>query len=122
MSEDIEAPPVLHCPRISEIRDAVCRRYGLTEMEMLSAQRARYVSRPRQIAMYLARKMTVRSLPEIGRHFGNRDHTTVMHASRNVEKLCEDDLEIAADVALLRFAIAVSARARERNEAEALAA
>ena len=65
-------------------------------------RRARAVARPRQIAMYLAKTLTSKSLPEIGRRFGGRDHTTVMHAVKRVESLAETDSQIAEDVELLR--------------------
>ena len=65
---------------------------------MSSARRLRAVARPRQIAMYLAKKMTACSLPEIGRQFGGRDHTTVMHAVRKVEDLLQNDAMTAEDV------------------------
>ena len=63
---------------------------------------ARAVARPRQVAMYLAKALTSRSLPEIGRKFGGRDHTTVMHAVRKIEELKISDLSIAEDVELLK--------------------
>jgi chromosomal replication initiator protein len=69
---------------------------------MHSARRARAVARPRQVAMYLAKQLTSRSLPEIGRKFGGRDHTTVMHAVKKVEQLSKSDAEFAEDVELLR--------------------
>ena len=61
---------------------------------MLSQRRSRPLARPRQLAMYLAKKMTTRSLPEIGRRFANRDHTTVIHAVKTITKLSEKDEEI----------------------------
>jgi len=69
---------------------------------MHSARRSRAVARPRQVAMYLAKQLTPRSLPEIGRKFGGRDHTTVMHAVRKVEELRTADSSFAEDVELLR--------------------
>src|SRR5207249_11514021 len=63
---------------------------------------ARAVARPRQVAMYLAKQLTTRSLPEIGRKFGGRDHTTVMHAVRKIEELTRTDPSLAEDVELLR--------------------
>jgi chromosomal replication initiator protein len=69
---------------------------------MLSARRARSVARPRQIAMYLSKQLTTRSLPEIGRKFGGRDHTTVIHAVRKIEQLREEDAALDEDVDLLR--------------------
>lgn len=86
---------------IAEIQRKVSEHYCIRQSEMVSARRARDVARPRQIAMYLAKQMTPRSLPEIGRHFGGRDHTTVIHAIRQVDKLRKADAEFDADVRLL---------------------
>ncbi|WP_156255399.1 chromosomal replication initiator protein DnaA [Sandarakinorhabdus oryzae] len=86
---------------IDEIQRKVADYYGLKVADLLSERRAREVARPRQIAMYLAKKMTPRSLPEIGRRFGKRDHTTVMHAVKKVEQLRGEDREIDSDVATL---------------------
>jgi chromosomal replication initiator protein len=72
---------------IDEIQTKVSDHYRIRKAEMTSARRAREVARPRQVAMYLAKQMTQRSLPEIGRRFGGRDHTTVIHAVRQIEKL-----------------------------------
>jgi chromosomal replication initiator protein len=69
---------------------------------MSSARRARAVARPRQVAMFLAKQLTSRSLPEIGKKFGNRDHTTVMHAITRVQELMERDADFAENVELLR--------------------
>jgi len=70
--------------------------------DMHSARRARAVARPRQVAMYLAKQLTPRSLPEIGRKFGGRDHTTVIHAVRKIEELSAYDPTFREDVELLR--------------------
>ena len=70
--------------------------------EMSSERRARAVARPRQVAMFLSKQLTTRSLPEIGRKFGGRDHTTVMHACRKIEQLRQSDAAISEDVELLR--------------------
>ena len=86
---------------IDEIQRKVCEHYRIRQAEMGSARRAREVARPRQIAMYLAKQLTQRSLPEIGRRFGGRDHTTVIHAVRTIEALRVKDAEIDADVRLL---------------------
>ena len=69
---------------------------------MFSARRARSIARPRQIAMYLAKNLTTSSYPEIGRKFGGRDHTTIMHAVKKVEELLIHDSEMSDDVELLR--------------------
>jgi chromosomal replication initiator protein len=70
--------------------------------DMTSARRSRAVARPRQVAMYLAKQMTPRSLPEIGKKFGGRDHTTVMHAVRQIERLSSEDRGIAEDLESLK--------------------
>ena len=72
---------------IEEIQKKVAEHYNIRLTDMSSARRARNVARPRQVAMYLAKQLTSRSLPEIGRKFGNRDHTTVMHAVSRVSEL-----------------------------------
>jgi chromosomal replication initiator protein len=87
---------------IEEIQKKVAEHYSIRLTDMSSARRARAVARPRQVAMYLAKQLTSRSLPEIGRKFGNRDHTTVMHAVSRVSELMERDGTFAEDVELLR--------------------
>ena len=86
---------------IDEIQRKVCDHFRIRQSEMGSARRAREVARPRQIAMYLAKQLTQRSLPEIGRRFGGRDHTTVIHAVKTIEALRARDAELDADVRLL---------------------
>ncbi len=87
---------------IDEIQRKVAAHYNVKFAEMSSARRARAVARPRQVAMYLAKQLTSRSLPEIGRKFGGRDHTTVMHAVKKIEELKSIDATFADDVELLR--------------------
>jgi len=87
---------------IEEIQKKVAEHFNIKLAEMSSARRSRLVARPRQVAMYLAKQLTSRSLPEIGRKFGGRDHTTVMHAVKKVEEIRESDLNFAEDVELLR--------------------
>ena len=87
---------------IEEIQRKVAEHYKIRLTDMSSARRARAVARPRQVAMYLAKQLTSRSLPEIGRRFGNRDHTTVMHAVTRVTELMSVDTGFAEDVELLR--------------------
>ena len=87
---------------IEEIQKQVASHFNVRISDMHSARRARSVARPRQVAMYLAKQLTSRSLPEIGRKFGGRDHTTVMHAVRKVEELREHDTTFNEDVELLR--------------------
>jgi chromosomal replication initiator protein len=87
---------------IEDIQKRVAEHYNIRLTDMSSARRARSVARPRQVAMYLAKHLTQRSLPEIGRRFGNRDHTTVMHAVSRVAELMAEDAAFAEDVSLLR--------------------
>jgi len=87
---------------IDEIQKRVAEHLSIRLSDMSSARRARAVARPRQVAMYLAKQLTQRSLPEIGRRFGNRDHTTVMHAVSRVGELMTLDAGFADDVELLR--------------------
>ncbi len=86
---------------IDEIQRRVSDHYKIRQAEMVSARRAREVARPRQVAMYLAKQLTPRSLPEIGRKFGGRDHTTVIHAVRQIERLRGCDTDIDTDVRTL---------------------
>lgn len=86
---------------IDEIQKKVAEHFNISVKEMQSSRRARTVARPRQIAMYLAKQLTSRSLPEIGRKF-DRDHTTVMHAVRKVEELILEDASLAENVDALR--------------------
>ena len=86
---------------IEDIQRKTAEYYELDVRDFHSPQRARRVARPRQVAMYLARKLTTRSLPEIGRRFGGRDHTTVLHACRRVEALCEEDSTFKKQVEFL---------------------
>jgi len=88
---------------IDEIQKACAAHFKIDLSEMKSKRRARAVARPRQVAMYISKKMTPRSLPEIGRTFGGRDHSTVIHAVRTIEKLRESHPDMDADVrALMR--------------------
>lgn len=86
---------------IDDIQRAVSTYFDLKPLEMVSARRARAVARPRQIAMYLAKRLTTRSLPEIGRKFGGRDHSTVIHAVRRIEELRDSDHDVDSAVRLL---------------------
>ena len=86
---------------IDEIQKRVAEHYKIKISDMQSARRARAVARPRQVAMYLAKQLTPRSLPEIGRRFGDRDHTTVIHAVRKIEELSACDTAFKDDVELL---------------------
>ncbi len=87
---------------IDEIQRKVAEHYNLRIADLLSPRRARAVARPRQVAMFLSKNLTSKSLPEIGRKFGGRDHTTVIHAVKRVEEMRQTDSQIADDVELLR--------------------
>ncbi|MEO0913460.1 MAG: chromosomal replication initiator protein DnaA, partial [Pseudomonadota bacterium] len=87
---------------IDEIIRKVAEHYNVRMADLLGPRRARSVSRPRQVAMFLSKSLTTKSLPEIGRRFGGRDHTTVIHAVRKVEELRTIDAQISDDVELLR--------------------
>ena len=86
---------------IDEIQTQVAEHYRIRKAEMTSARRAREVARPRQVAMYLSKQLTPKSLPDIGRRFGGRDHTTVIHAVKQIERLRAADSELDADIRLL---------------------
>ncbi len=87
---------------IQEIQKKVAEHYNIRITEMSSARRSRNIARPRQVAMFLAKQLTSKSLPDIGRHFGDRDHTTVMHAVSRITELSAKDPSFAEDVELLR--------------------
>ena len=86
---------------VDEIQTQVAEHYRIRKAEMTSARRAREVARPRQVAMYLSKQLTPKSLPDIGRRFGGRDHTTVIHAVKQIERLRASDAELDADIRLL---------------------
>lgn len=88
--------------RIEDIQRIVARHYNVSKTELLSNRRTRTIVKPRQVAMYLAKIMTPRSLPEIGRRFGGRDHTTVLHAVRKIEGLSGEDRQLAQEIELLK--------------------
>jgi len=87
---------------IDEIQKRVAEHYNVRLADMHSARRSREVARPRQIAMYLCKQLTPRSLPEIGKKFGGRDHTTVIHAIRKIDELCIADKTLAEDLNILK--------------------
>jgi len=88
--------------RIEDIQRIVARHFNVSKADLLSSRRTRTIVRPRQIAMYLAKVLTPRSLPEIGRRFGGRDHTTVLHAVRKIEELIEGDKSLADEIEMLK--------------------
>jgi len=88
--------------KIEDIQRVVARQYNVSRADLLSSRRTANVVRPRQVAMYLAKTLTLRSLPEIGRRFGGRDHTTVLHAVRKIENLVNTDTALAEEIELLK--------------------
>lgn len=86
---------------IEDIQKKVSAHFNIKVSDMHSARRSVAIARPRQVAMYLAKKLTTKSLPEIGRKFGGKDHTTVMHAVKRIDEICKADQEFADDVELL---------------------
>ena len=87
---------------IGEIQRKVAEHFNIKATEMTSKRRARAIARPRQVAMFLASQLTQRSLPEIGKQFGGRDHTTVLYAVRKIEELSAVDGSLAEDIEVLR--------------------
>ena len=87
---------------MDEIMKKICHYYNVRMSDLLSPRRSRNIARPRQMAMYLSKNMTSRSYPEIGKQFGNRDHTTVMHAVKKIEELKSQDSQVSDDAELLR--------------------
>ena len=87
--------------KIDDILKVVGRHYNVPKADLLSPRRARSIVRPRQIGMYLAKTLTTRSLPEIGRRFGGRDHSTVLHAVRKIEELMQADEKLSREVTML---------------------
>lgn len=96
--EPAAPPPIL----IRDIKKSVCRFYDVALIDLMSERRTHNIVRPRQIAMYLTKTLTTRSLPYIGSQFGGKDHTTVLHAVRKITQLMESDNKMAADVAALK--------------------
>lgn len=109
--------PVDREPPIARIQRIVAAHYGIPPMEMVSARRSLRVARPRQVAMYLAKRTTPKSLPEIGRRFGNRDHTTVIHAIQKVESLIPVDRSIRDSVAELLSSLSVPPQSIHSSDA-----
>ena len=86
---------------VDEIQKVVSEHFGLKQADLISPGRARALARPRQAAMWLAKQLTTRSLPDIGRRFGGRDHTTVLHAVRRIDELRAGDPQLARDLEVL---------------------
>ena len=87
---------------IDNIQTLVCKYFKISKNEMLSSRRSRYLVRPRQVAIYLSKTLTTKSLPEIGREFSNRDHTTVIHSVKTIEKLKSNNNEISNGISYLK--------------------
>ena len=87
---------------IDSIQTIVCKFFKISKNEMLSPRRSRYLVRPRQTAIYLAKTLTSKSLPEIGRAFSNRDHTTVIHSVKTIDKLRKEDNELNINIGVLK--------------------
>ncbi|MDC0031268.1 chromosomal replication initiator protein DnaA [Candidatus Pelagibacter sp.] len=87
---------------IDLIQSIVCKFFKISKNEMLSSRRSRYLVRPRQTAIYLTKILTSKSLPEIGREFSNRDHTTIIHSVKTIEKLKKDDVELSNNIETLK--------------------
>ena len=94
-------------PSIDSIKRAVCRYFhGVSKLDLESSRRTAGVVRPRQVAMWLCKDITKRSLPEIALQFGNRDHTTVLHAIRKIDCLREGDPQLQADLDAIKASLA----------------
>ncbi|VTZ28215.1 chromosomal replication initiator protein DnaA, DNA-binding transcriptional dual regulator (fragment) [Methylocella tundrae] len=88
--------------KIEDIQKLVATHFNVSRADILSSRRTANVVRPRQIAMYLSKSLTLRSLPEIGRRFGGRDHTTVLHAVRKIDALAAKDGTLSEEIELLK--------------------
>ncbi|MEM6891714.1 MAG: chromosomal replication initiator protein DnaA [Pseudomonadota bacterium] len=105
LTQDCLADVIRHSDRkitVEEIQRKVSEHYNIRLSDLIGPKRVRTFARPRQVAMYLSKQMTTRSLPEIGRRFGGRDHTTIMHGVRKIEELMQQDSQIADDLEMLR--------------------
>ena len=102
VTRDVARTRELRAPKIEEVQRVVARHYGVSVADMVSARRTKVIVRPRQVAMFLAKTMTARSLPEIGRRFGKRDHTTALHAVKKIEALAATDEALAEDIATIK--------------------
>lgn len=95
-------PPEPVRPKVEDIQRAVAKHYGVSRSDILSARRTANIVRPRQVAAYLAKKLTLRSLPEIGRRMGQRDHTTILSSVRKITRLLASDDGLAETISILR--------------------
>lgn len=100
---DDVALPEPRPPLVESIQRVICRYFEVKRNDLLSPRRGQRIAYPRQVAFYLAKSMTRNSLPEIGRRFGGKDHTTVLHGYRKIERLIKTDWTVAYDVAHLEM-------------------
>lgn len=100
-----DVAPVVRYPMVEAIIVIVAKHYSTTRVDIKSARRNADVVLPRHVAMYLAKTVTLKSFPELGRRFGNRDHTTVLHAVRKIGRLIKTDADLAHDVAHIEIEI-----------------
>ena len=98
---------------IDLIQTVVCKFFKINKNEMLSSRRSRYLVRPRQTAIYLTKILTPKSLPEIGREFSNRDHTTIIHSVKTIERLKENDKDMAENINNLKNQILYNTKENE---------
>jgi len=101
----ISEPKRSDYPSIRDIQNAVCKHFGVTLIDMLSGRRSAWIARPRQVAYFLCKELTLHSLPQIGRRFGGRDHSSVHHGMTKIKYLCPRDAALAQDIAILTEAI-----------------
>lgn len=94
--------PQYRAPSIYEIRDAVCLHFGVRLADLISSRRTRNLTLPRHVSYYLGAKLTLQSLPEIGRRHGGRDHTTVLHGVKKITRMLATDSELQASVEMLK--------------------
>ena len=117
---DGQGEPRKHYPRMAEIKEVVARHNGLTVADLESACRKKALAWPRQIAQYLCRKLTVCSYPEIGRSFGDRDHTSILFSFRKIEHLCAEQPDLAEAIAA--YEVEIDAVMRRRVAADQVGA
>ena len=98
---------------IDLIQTLVCKFFKISKNEMLSSRRSRYLVRPRQTAIYLTKILTSKSLPEIGREFSNRDHTTIIHSVKTIERLKENDPQMVDNINQLKNQILYNEKQNE---------
>lgn len=103
--EGTRLPKIEGKTRIDQIQMACAKHFGVTRSDILSARKTAKVVRPRHIAYYLSKVLTLKSLPEIGRRFSNRDHTSILHGIRKIERLRQADAEVEADVTAILLAL-----------------